>query len=1444
MEAALRHSLEQIAGTLDKELTDGDPDTCTEDLTRTMLQSEAFVTLRAELARDARAAAAACCADDATDLAEARARLLRAVPPHGSIGQALGTLIATPAEPPRGLTEWWEGGEDGVLDLDALDADSQASLPPYEQLAVLARQLHSAEPSQRRAAFDALEQYREHGLMGCPDWPAVCRALQRSLGDPVLALAERALQWHEELFLIATAGGEDAEVTQCADIFHNLTQHLLECYRPGHNESSPGSLAPEAVAASWHRAALGLVGAGWSLIHEPSIYDCVGATAQLMAIPQAMLAVAAIDPCALWFRRWVLAMHRRRRTLSCMAASAPELGELLLATLERGGIGSAGTVAPTDAAEPESEAAMLVLQHTVGVVNALMMFPEEAGAVLGPFLAVSTACRGHTAAPAAAAAVRDGSVGVHVMKLVCGVMTNIPTPHLSSHVCSKRLWETCAETLKVIVQRHPAAALRLMQLQEGKASELQREVGDDATAESVVVACGIEAPLTQVYTDAGETDSLSWLLQKGQPEPEPELSSTGTQFGDSSAAPTANCNIALRSIVHALEFTAAIVESSVCTDAMIQADRVDVRRRTRHQPGHAEAGTMKTSDAATDAAARDSMSEELCVTRGRIFTAVMRFTRWLVSGCSDNVQETATLSAKEHRVAATSAFSTARARARLVMTESGEGLTAASLLHPAVRIWRTVGNFTSSDGIARISAIIGQPCLDVPSFLLQILQRSIGIATEKCVSGGMPRALPRELLKMITTCLAEWSTTAAGWEAVAAAGTATQSASDRDGVEARESEVEDRDDRGDTGEAPASLSLLLPRLLVVSRGGRSHASRAYSERQISALLEPALTKRAMSTLLSTLHGTSALLDAGLFSSLLLELKATILDPAPAMVLALAEPPPPSLLPRTWCKHGKVRRSGGLYASNACAPITHDDVAGNQMALVHEVALVLASPMLLHDLLQPMDSRTYAPAGAANADGSVREASAVLRQIVMSALRARLCQQQEVEETASDQWLPLSDDGVHVVLRVLFHVATANPAAAALLDESFGLSTSLAAAVRATCLCSSASETGATSFSVAVDALSLERWRLWSALGAAGNFGGISQPPLPPPDIDMVNTAADELRRALLELEPETEVESNMRTAVVATNAAPQTELAECELLELAELAHSCGLVQQGSNAGTEDLPDPRQGSDKDQLTSQLRMWWMMSSADSLLSACVRPPTARVLLSLIVAAQHQQEAAALRSDGVAAGAPGEEPAGAMRRQRLSWLKQHLTTSIETVMGALPPHEVATANDFVASLVEALGRHDGLTTPLMGSEGCSRLSESVLGRVSVAVEALLEAELPALASVLIHGAHGHTYGTVSLLVHHWCAAYFCTGVIPAWCDAPPSLRPSDPVVLTPPITHARARAARARARTHAQAYHGCLLGYRLIAGRDCRMHCSARFSTGAASWSYCVLHCCAR
>ena len=160
-------------------------------LVERLLQSPQFAELRDGLVRDARAAAAAAEAEEhsdaaaeeaADDMRRRRERMRQAVAPDGVVGQTLDQLGSQQQQqqPPGGgkgaLAEWWDGGEDGVLDLDALDADSQGSLPPYEQLAALAEQLHpgSASEEERRAAHQALQQYREHGLMGCPDWPAVC----------------------------------------------------------------------------------------------------------------------------------------------------------------------------------------------------------------------------------------------------------------------------------------------------------------------------------------------------------------------------------------------------------------------------------------------------------------------------------------------------------------------------------------------------------------------------------------------------------------------------------------------------------------------------------------------------------------------------------------------------------------------------------------------------------------------------------------------------------------------------------------------------------------------------------------------------------------------------------------------------------------------------------------------------------------------------------------------------------------------------------------------------------------------------------------------------------------------------------------------------------------------------------------------------------------------
>ena len=530
MEAELRRRLEQAMGAaVDAQLADDDGATAEEDMAAQLLQSAAFVALREELAADARAAAAAVellahepahdAAEGAAEARRRRALLLQAVPPQGAIGHVLESLSAAEddehaagtgggrgAAGGRGLAEWWEGGEDGVLDLDALDAaDSQGSLPPYEQLPMLAEQLTSDDAHDRASAHDALERYREHGLMGCPDWPAVCKALQLSLGDPVPELAERALGWHEELFAIATgtstaaaaaaAGGqgggggndEDAEVTQCADIFNNLTQHLLSCFRPpvgpdtGGGGGCGGGCSVESVAGVWHRSALGIVEAGWSLIHEPSIYEFVGATAQLMAIPEAMCTIAAISYShsdengggggVLWFRRWVMAMHRRGRTFNAMAQCAPTLGQQLLSTLAEHyqPWHTAATAAAAAAADSEvfdSRQLLLLLRHTVDIVSALMLFPEGGAALLSDNDRDRDS-DSNGGGGGGMAAVRDGAVGVRVMKLVCGVregygqlqaMPSMPDANDGHH--RNGLLESCAETLQTIAQRHPAANSR------------------------------------------------------------------------------------------------------------------------------------------------------------------------------------------------------------------------------------------------------------------------------------------------------------------------------------------------------------------------------------------------------------------------------------------------------------------------------------------------------------------------------------------------------------------------------------------------------------------------------------------------------------------------------------------------------------------------------------------------------------------------------------------------------------------------------------------------------------------------------------------------------------------------------------------------------------------------------------------------------------------------
>lgn len=246
-----------------------------------------------------------------------------------------------------------------------------------------------------------------------------------------------------------------------------------------------------------------------------------------------------------------------------------------------------------------------------------------------------------------------------------------------------------------------------------------------------------------------------------------------------------------------------------------------------------------------------------------------------------------------------------------------------------------------------------------------------------------------------------------------------------------------------------------------------------------------------------------------------------------------------------------------------------------MEVVHELAVdLVSSPWLLKELLYTSGTE----------DTGAQPWAALFQRFVSDhVVRAGSC----------------SDDGVHVVLRMLWHCAVANHNAAAALDESFGLSTSLAAAVR-NCV-----TPVAEGEPVSVDALSLERWRLWSALGAAGNLGGIAPTVTPPPHD--VNQAAEALRVALLEPSPEPELEPD--AGVTERSAAAEAAL-------------------------TSFLQLPSDVNDSE----ALRTWWADATPEVLCRASAEPQAALVLLYRISASSDssgsgsgdQREAALLRS----------------------------------------------------------------------------------------------------------------------------------------------------------------------------------------------------------------------
>jgi hypothetical protein len=283
---------------------------------------------------------------------------------------------------------------------------------------------------------------------------------------------------------------------------------------------------------------------------------------------------------------------------------------------------------------------------------------------------------------------------------------------------------------------------------------------------------------------------------------------------------------------------------------------------------------------------------------------------------------------------------------------------------------------------------------------------------------------------------------------------------------------------------------------------------------------------------------------------------------------------------------------------------------------------------------------------------------------------------------------------------------------------------------------------------------------------------------------MINTAADDLRRFLIEPEPEPEPEPQV--AVCASSEDKKTlaqkglaESTQLALTELAELAQAYKQSEAAAGAGRVDMSDTGARSMDGKHASQLRLWWSEASTECLQSACSRPETAASLLALITARHgHQAQAAdgdttTNTTDSVDDVAPEEDCAAAMPERRLSWLSRYLIMTIDTST-TQDDGKDDNIHDFVESLVQALDTHGLVMGPrpvadsiCLESMGWGRLSDSVLGRVSAAVEALLEVELPFLAAAMIHGSNGHAYGTVSSLVNHWCTGCFCTGVISAWC-----------------------------------------------------------------------------
>jgi hypothetical protein len=178
----------------------------------------------------------------------------------------------------------------------------------------------------------SLGKFEGGDLMCCPDWPAVCGALQEALADPTPELAARSLEAHQTLFEKAAAGG--GQEVQCAELLLNIVAHL-QAHAASPVEATSDLREQQVMVL--HAMACGLPELGWESIPEHSLEEVVCQTLALMAVHPAIRdLLGLIDGGALWLRRWMLTLHRRPTLLAPDAEHALVLLGELLSTLGGG----------------------------------------------------------------------------------------------------------------------------------------------------------------------------------------------------------------------------------------------------------------------------------------------------------------------------------------------------------------------------------------------------------------------------------------------------------------------------------------------------------------------------------------------------------------------------------------------------------------------------------------------------------------------------------------------------------------------------------------------------------------------------------------------------------------------------------------------------------------------------------------------------------------------------------------------------------------------------------------------------------------------------------------------------------------------------------------------------------------------------------------------------